>query len=159
MTELELAIDKSTWGPGPWQDEPDRIEWRHSSGLPCLIVRSDITGALCGYVGCPPGHPFHGRARVDIDVHVHGGLTYSAECDGHICHAPLPGETDSVYWIGFDCAHGYDDLPGIAGTLRSIGAPPLPGLFGHYRDLAYVTSEVERLAEQVHTAGLDHAGT
>lgn len=53
-------IDKSKWHPGPWLDEPDKVEWRHASGLPLLIVRASHTGALCGYVGVPEGHPLYG---------------------------------------------------------------------------------------------------
>jgi hypothetical protein len=31
------TIDKSQWGPGPWQDEPDKKQWQdEATGLPCL---------------------------------------------------------------------------------------------------------------------------
>lgn len=40
---------------GPWTAEPDREEWRHSSGLACLARRGPM-GAWCGYVAVPPGH-------------------------------------------------------------------------------------------------------
>lgn len=55
----EVSYDKSTWGEGPWQTEPDRKEWRTATGLPGLIVRNR-SGALCGYVGVGPDHPWHG---------------------------------------------------------------------------------------------------
>lgn len=56
----ETLMDKSAWGPGPWQDEPDKRQWAdEATGLPCLIVRGPI-GALCGYVGVPPDHPAYG---------------------------------------------------------------------------------------------------
>src|SRR5947207_1159298 len=58
--QRRLFATKSEWGPGEWQDEPDRLEWRHTSGLPCLIVRNHM-GSLCGYVGVPPAHPFYMR--------------------------------------------------------------------------------------------------
>ena len=61
----ETYIDKSAWSPGPWKDEPDRIEWRdEATGLPCLIVRNN-GGALCGYVAVNPGHPLHGKKYSD----------------------------------------------------------------------------------------------
>lgn len=44
--EATAPIDKSAWGPGPWQDEPDRVEWEHA-GLPCLMVRSRDLGQWC----------------------------------------------------------------------------------------------------------------
>jgi hypothetical protein len=52
---------REQWGEGPWQSEPDLVEWRDAAtGYPCLIVRGSM-GALCGYVGLPPGHPLHGK--------------------------------------------------------------------------------------------------
>lgn len=70
---------------GPWKDEPDRVEWR-CLGFPCLIVRNN-SGALCGYVGVPPAHPWHGKKYDEVGAEVHGGLTYSRPCEegGNIC--------------------------------------------------------------------------
>lgn len=63
MQTLEYrSHDKSAWGPGPWQDEPDKRQWRdEATGLPCLIVRSPMGGNLCGYVGVPREHALHGK--------------------------------------------------------------------------------------------------
>ena len=49
MQRIEYrTIDKSQWGEGPWQDEPDKIQWQdEETGLPCLIVRGHM-GFLCG---------------------------------------------------------------------------------------------------------------
>lgn len=148
-------INKFGWGDGPWQAEPDRVEFEHA-GLPCLITRHAQNGNLCGYVAVPPGHPLHGANPFDINVGAaHGGVNYGAPCGGHICHVPEPGEPDNVWWFGFDCAHVYDYCPGIVATLRELHIPPrLPldeNLFGDcvYRDLAYVRREVEQLAEQL----------
>ena len=142
------SIDKRDWGEGPWIDEPDRVEWRHRD-LPCLIVRSDATGALCGYVGVPPGHPWCGRGYDEIEASAHGGLTYSNACDpgGPICHEPAPGEPDEVWWVGFDCSHAYDVSPKIEALVgwanhRRFG-PRVA-----YRDIAYVTGVVNDLADQ-----------
>lgn len=53
-------VDKSAWGPGAWQNEPDKVQWVDAAtGLDCLIVRNN-GGALCGYVGVPEAHPLHG---------------------------------------------------------------------------------------------------
>jgi hypothetical protein len=56
------TIDKSGWGEGPWQSEPDKIQWQDpDTGYPCLIVRNGMSmGFLCGYVGVPANHPAHG---------------------------------------------------------------------------------------------------
>ena len=145
----ELLIDKSKWGPGPWQDEPDRIEWEHL-GFPCLMVRTPM-GNWCGYVAVPPGHPIFEKEYDSIDVDVHGGLTYSAHCQGPICHVPKPGQPDNVWWFGFDCAHYMDLVPSFEPLLTTLGHPH-PNFMtdrSTYRDVPYVKKEVERLAEQL----------
>ena len=145
------ARDK--WGVGPWQDEPDLVEWRDAeSGYPLLIVRGP-SGALCGYVGLPPGHPLHGKGYSDDaadSLDVHGGLTFADACQegGHICHAPREGEPSDVWWLGFDCNHSGDFDPGGAALLAGLGHGRSWG-DGTYRALAYVRSEVESLAEQL----------
>lgn len=146
MSEQEqidaYKCDRSEWGRGPWDDEPDdRVEWR-SEGLACLMVRN-YSGAWCGYVGVPPGHPWHGVNYNDVDAIVHGGLTYSDRCAGHICHVPSEGEPHDVWWLGFDCFHSGDKPP--------LGRPWFPG--GTYRDARYVRSEVNGLARQAREEG------
>lgn len=98
------TVDKSEWGPGEWQDEPDKVQWKdEATGLPCLIVRN-WSGALCGYAGVSEGHPLFakdysatlphecdGSCSAEYDYHrydaspagmvsVHGGLTFSGFC-------------------------------------------------------------------------------
>src|SRR5689334_3749339 len=111
------TIDKSSWGPGEWQQEPDKRQWLDATTrYPCLIVRGH-SGALCGYVGVPSEHPAYGKHydQVDYDqVSPHGGLTFSNHCaksgdeSRMVCHVPDPGESDQVWWLGFDCAHSGD---------------------------------------------------
>lgn len=156
-------IDKSTWGDGPWSTEPDRLEWRHA-GLPCLAVRHERYGHFCGYAAVPPGHPLHGQPDADVAVHdgVHYGVNYANRCAGAVCHVAQPGEPDDVWWLGFDCAHAGDFLPGMHARLRAFGDPFDQAPYDHaaavaahtvcvdvYRDLAYVQAEVNRLAEQL----------
>lgn len=159
MTETRF-VDRGGWKSGPWDAEDDRYEWRSETGLPCLILRSNGTGALCGYVAVPPGHLLHGADYSDLEEHggveieVHGGLTYSDRCAGRICHVPAPGEPDDVWWFGFDCAHGWDVCPMHDATYRRFGMAPSPFFEGrYYRDVAYVRAEVERLARQLSGRG------
>ncbi len=165
LTAGEDPYDKSSWGPGPWQDEPDRVEWEHL-GLPCLIVRSDSSGSLCGYAAVPPGHPLHGKDYNEVDLSAHGGLTYCGTCRGDICHVPKPGEPDDVWWFGFDTAHFMDVMPKMEALLRTLDSrrkdneakildvwKESDGVFGFpqssYKTIDYVTNEVNRLAEQL----------
>jgi hypothetical protein len=166
--------DKSRWGPGPWQDEPDKIVWVDIlTGLDCMIHRNRL-GALCGYVGVGPSHPDHGRAYYELDdIDVHGGLTYSDRCDPDatpehgICHVPAEGRPADVWWFGFDCGHAFDIAPGMEADLRemrdrareltsSIPDRVIDQAFSTddlprsvYRTVDYVRVEVESLAEQL----------
>jgi hypothetical protein len=141
------VIDKTGWPNGPWMTEPDRKEWRRA-GFPCLIRRVSHSGALCGYVAVPPGHPWHGKSYDDIEADVHGGLTYAAACRGDICHVPAPGEPDDVWWLGFDHAHAWDRMPGTEARNPNLGA--FDGSV--YRDMTFVTAGVEALADQAAVA-------
>lgn len=146
QTDPLFGTPKTQWGPGPWQNEPDREEWRDATtGLPCLAIRGPL-GAWCGYVGVPPKHPWHGKNYDDVAADVHGGLTYSDKCSGHICHTPAPGESDNVWWLGFDCGHGGDYIPVVAIQRFMTGLPK--GTYGKYRSLAYVKIECIALAKQ-----------
>ncbi len=139
--------------PGPWHHEPDKVQWiDQATNYACLAVRNP-SGAWCGYVGVPEGHPFY---RQDYDnvpdvIHnaAHGGLTFSDLCyeeaeEGHgICHIPEPGHPDNVWWLGFDCAHLGDFVPGM---------PRMPSEWRRqetYKDLAYVQATCEQLAAQI----------
>lgn len=141
-------IDRTGWPAGPWDGEPDREEWRHR-GMPCLIVRNGL-GALCGYVGVPPGHPWHGKGYDDVDAHAHGGLTFSGPChpDSPICHVPQAGEPDDVWWQGFDCCHLGDRTPEMEKMLALPNWPQHRGFHETYRDVGYVRACVEQLADQ-----------
>jgi len=136
METIEYAtnpkIEKDNWPAGEWDNEPDKIQWEdEATGYPCLVVRNRM-GALCGYVGVPNGHRFHGVGYDDVSIGkvdgeyndedyppAHGGLTFSNKCaDGipeneGICHVPGPGEPDDPWWLGFDCAHGGDLVPSM----------------------------------------------
>jgi len=148
MQEVEYHCrDKSEWMNGPWKHEPDKKQWRdQATGLPCLIVRGPV-GALCGYVGVSRDHPFYGlHYDVCEDIEVHGGLTFADKCQEHgteaqsICHKVEAGEDDDVWWLGFDCAHADDVCP-----TRNFSE----AYYGTYKDIAFVTREVEKLAQQL----------
>lgn len=171
MKKIEYrTIDKSSWGPGDWQDEPDKVQYKdHATGLPCLIVRNGA-GALCGYVGVTSGHPWFQKGYDDVDASVHGGLTFAGPCQQHegaeengICHLVEEGEDDNVWWLGFDCAHCNDHMPAYGDILQKsalqlIGAIEMLADLGHmnvmgmYRNIDYVKSEIRSLAKQARDA-------
>ena len=97
--------------PGPWDNEPDKIQWvDETTGLDCLMVRN-WWGSWCGYVGVPEGHPLYevgtydespaliarrdARLKEPADVE-HAGLSLLlAILGGEV--APSPGEALSVH--------------------------------------------------------------
>lgn len=137
--------DRSKWGSGPWDNEPDRIAFvDKETGYHCLMLRNH-GGAWCGYVAIPKTH----RAAInsglnygDYAVDAHGGLTYADHCTGDpnkgICHAVPHGEEDAVIWLGFDTAHLGDLAPGYDYSWQ-----------GTYRDEPYVRNQVLWLAKQI----------
>ena len=99
--------------------------------LPCSIWRQSNFGQLCGYVGLPKSHPWYGQGYGDINVEVHGGLTWSQH-EKNRNGAAYPHETGDTWWIGFDCAHFYDDT--------------------NPKDEDYVRGEIESLVHQAAVA-------
>ena len=141
-------VDKATWGDGPWQSEPDKRQWiDEATGLPCLIVRGP-SGGLCGYVGVARSHPDYGRGYDDVEVEVHGGLTFANKCQPNaergICHVVAEGEDDDVWWLGFDCAHSGDQTPAYDWRWRELRRE-----WETYKAIGYVEAETRRLAAQL----------
>ena len=76
-----------------------------------LIPNKDVEyecGFANGYVGVTSNHKMHGldvNALCNddyrkLDIHVHGGLSYSGK---------LSGEDPSIWWFGFDTRHSGDN--------------------------------------------------
>ena len=153
FVEEYRTVDKSKWGDGAWNDEPDKAVWVDAeTNLDCMIVRNRL-GALCGYVGVPEGHPAHGVDCDNVRISenewpdVHGGLTFAAAChegddpSQFICHIPQAGRPDKVWWFGFDCAHSGDLCP----SMKEYGFSD----HDSYKDFPYVIRDVESLAKQL----------
>jgi hypothetical protein len=134
--------------PGMWNIEPDRVEWRdENTGLVCLALRHPGSGHWCGYVGVAPSHPWHGRGYDDVPADIHGGVTFAQGCEPlgklgehRVCHTPAPDEPDHLWWLGFDCAHAGDYIPGQSGRYRRD--------YDTYKTLSFVRGECARLARQ-----------
>lgn len=81
----------------------------------------------CGYIGVNKNHPWYGRDYDELDneleTYIHGGLTFAG---------PIERSGTAHYYVGFDCAHAFDDLESCS--------------------LQYVKGEVERLAAEAAAA-------
>lgn len=61
------------------------------------------SGYRCGYISVPVDHPYYKVYYDEIDIDVHGGLTFSKFSKVY----PVITSKDT-YWIGFDCSHCMD---------------------------------------------------
>lgn len=128
---------------GPWKNEPDRMEFRYKD-FNCLILRSQFLN-LCGYVGIKKDHPYYEKNFYELDekVNVHGGLTYSDFCNRRICSDHY-FSNDPLWWLGFDCSHLGDYVPGIHGIHMYIEPSE-----ESYKDIFYVDREIKSLVDQL----------
>lgn len=145
-------LKKENWGDGPWQSEPDRFEWvDKSTGYNCLVRRAMHTGAWCGYVFIPKGHPYYGKDGDNVSVH--GGVTFSGALELRSVKIPFTKWVlfiERVWAIGFDCAHAGDFMPAIAAiTNRPPYKCPMGLMDETYKTLDYVKAECENLAGQL----------
>jgi hypothetical protein len=120
---------------GVWNDEPEAL-WFEANGFKCQVARHMTQGHLCGYIQVDKTHPWYGKDYDNVDVRVHGGLTFARNIPDHTT-------------FGFDCAHLGDLVPAM---------PPLSDdetLFNRgdvYRDFGYVVNQLISLAKQAKDA-------
>ena len=74
----------------------------------CMIIYND--GFYNGYVALTEDDKWYGKEYDDIDINVHGGLTFSSFGNDHLDRCNENGQ--NLYWIGFDCMHygDYDEV-------------------------------------------------
>ena len=118
-------------------------EWTTIEGLKAKAILMYM-GNINGYIEAP--NNLIGKDYNEINVNIHGGLTYSGKFDN-----------DNTYWFGFDTAHLGDgnDLElslkhkllteETYKTLKEIGS-----IFsGEIRSLNYVINECNNLSKQL----------
>lgn len=202
MDTFDNIVDRTGWPAGDWDSEPDRATWVHEeTGARCTVRRGPL-GSWCGYVGLRPNHPAAGKDYNDLDIDVHGDLTYGAYCrplaedewiryrimrekmvteslvypDGDaarrlredrkadtstltgwlelmrmhgMCHDDCP---HGLWWVGFDCSHAWDVVPGMQAHYARRGIKDPFSFFGRpvtYRTFEWVAKETNRLATQL----------
>jgi hypothetical protein len=111
-------------------------EWVTEAGLKAQVVATPM-GHRCGYVGVPAGHPMFGKHYDDVEVAVHGGLTYSEEDEGLWC-------------FGYDCGH-WDDAkdPEIMSDEMKKRFNRWTDTGGTIKTLEFCVAECEALAKQL----------
>src|SRR5690606_34634818 len=102
-------IDKTHWGRGPWDSEPDYVEFEHC-GFRCILKRFEHAGVWNGYVEVSDLHPWFHNIGTD-QAHVHGGVTWTGQVEGRTGQVEGIKQNQNCIFIGFDCAHGFDLMP------------------------------------------------
>ncbi len=109
-------------------------QWTTAAGYEAEVLAMPM-GHRCGYVTVPDGHPCAGKYYDELDVDVHGGLTFGNGAK-----------------FGFDCAHSYDakDPELMSDEYRKIYERwPRFNEGGTVRTLEFCVAECERLAAQL----------
>jgi hypothetical protein len=121
-------------------------DWTTQAGLRAVVVVQDH-GNRCGYVAVPEGHAMHGKDYDEVDVTVHGGLTFADGTDTY------PVVAEGLWWFGYDCAHYGDsrDPELMTPEYQKMYDKGLFSFFGEgtVRSLGYCVSECESLATQL----------
>ena len=134
-------LDKSSWGPGPWQDEVDYMDWKdEKTGFLCYARRNPQFGHWCGYVGVSHLHPAYGTPEF--------GRSPSSHFEVKIAFEFERGNHEVVWLFGFDCAQRLHLAPGLAaqGMLhRSVFEP--------YITADELKEECRSLASYLHVLG------
>lgn len=170
---VTTSIDKSAWRQGPWNEEPDRINFTTASGLDASINRVTHSGCLCGYVGVDATHPWFGKE-------------YGAQVSASAEQLARPIDTDKISIIAvllmamggdapandanIDCLlHVHGGVTYADSGRAAFGEDPDLWYFGfdcshsgdttpayefnfsgdQYRDINYVRAECEALATQL----------
>lgn len=109
--------------------------WTTAAGYEAEVLATYM-GHRCGYVTVPEGHSCADKDYNEVDVDVHGGLTFAH------------GRT-----FGFDCAHLYDakDPDLMSDEFRKVHEmyPSMRDFEGTVRTLEFCMRECEKLAAQL----------
>lgn len=127
--EMRRAERHGTHEWPPSNLEPE-ARW-HAHGLECMVLKGPL-GTLNGYVRVPTSHSDAMRLYSEVDIDVHGGLTFGMR-------------VANGRWFGFDTAHVGDYVPDL-GRMSRRG----PGSFKpHHWTLDAVKAETDQLARQL----------
>lgn len=110
-------------------------------GYQCYIVFLP-SGWRCGYVGIPEAK----KKDIDYDyLSCHGGITYNEST------CPIPGvSAPDFWWIGFDCAHGGDQVD-LEAAKKYYGHTNfvIPSMHGQIRMVEYCEKELKFIVDQL----------
>lgn len=115
IDEWAVSVKTDGYGIGAWSSEPNFVFY-FENGYPCLIIRMQTTGHLCGYVGIPKEraatyakNSYSDFATNATGIDVHGDITFFGSRDAFL----EPEHQNKYIFMGFDCAHAGDLVPSL----------------------------------------------
>lgn len=126
-------------------------EWE-AHGFRCRVLDGPFKN-YNGYVAIPKGHPYYGKSYDDMDVRVHGGLTFDGWGGGKPMKKEIFGKKKDwtldpenwpdpeLWWVGWDTSHLGDFIT------YSDGSHPDPT--GMFWTVEMVERETTELARQL----------
>jgi hypothetical protein len=134
--------NRSRWGPGPWQDEPD-YDHLVVAGLPCQLHRNSFS-SWTGQVGLSKGHKLYevwSGEEIARQVQVQGKVQMAFWLGGHEYTPPANGHS-GTWWVHVDFT--------MFGQAPADYGPNLPKLRSwQYWSFKDAQTEIGRLAEQL----------
>ena len=117
------------------------------------VVIGTSMGHRCGYVGISTDNELYGVDYCNLQLNVHGSLTYSENSESNY---PIKTE-EKLWWIGFDCAHYMDgkdfdlikELNDINTYNQLVRIGILSSADNVVRSFAYVEKECMNLIDQI----------
>lgn len=140
MKNGECDLNKVGMVSKEWIDEPNILEFE-SHGFRCFIIRNPILLNLLGYIEIPANHPWHNK-ELDYLLFPHGGITYDSAFHPSGNATPQYIAPGKNRWIGFDCAHAQDLIPGL-----TMFRTEIPGFPITYKNIEFVKLELSKMAE------------
>jgi hypothetical protein len=143
------SMDKTDWPDGPWKDEPDYVSWVDKDTMYRCVLQRNVVGAWQGRVGISADHPlfmipYTNPIYQHIDVH--GDIMYTSFIAADDQYFSPPQRS---WWIGFDTMREDDYTPGYKPKQKNLKLIPEYAATIVYRDIAYVTDEIQFLAVQL----------
>jgi len=136
---LSQSEKRAKWGEGPWVYESDQITWQdNETNLYCFAIRNSEMGTWCGYVAIDNTYSIYENKYDDIDVLIHGGLTYAGNIDELFSAFAEDENLKNLSVFGFDCGHAGDFIPFFKSNI----------LNGVYRNAMFIKQECASLAKQ-----------
>lgn len=84
--------------------EPKLLKEGIHNGLQYRIIQGPFS--INGYVAVSKTHLYYGKHYNDVNVEVHGGLTFNQQGDDNDDLYP----DSTLWWFGFDTAHGFSGI-------------------------------------------------